>query len=151
MNIFQQCWANWIRAPFGQPDVNEHVWLNEFNQAVFSALEKNLPAGIKVYAVNTPTFIYRTEAAGVYGMDAHTGRVESYRLLLPKEGTFEERVDAAFVQMKAYIERPSVRIVFLYSPIVPCGEKNLEGEPNRHMMLVRLMTTSETLDMEEPT
>lgn len=144
MNVFQQCWKNWTRHPFGQPDTAEHAWINELNQAIFSRLEKILPPNVKVRAVTAPAFLYYTEAAGGYGVDTHSGIVSTHRIRLPQGGTFEERVDAAVKQLDELIRGAAT--VFFYTPVVPICEKDFNGEPNRYAMGVRLMKTGWTVD-----
>lgn len=157
MNVFQQCWANWTRTMplHSTPAQGKHLWINELNQAIFARLEKILPAHVKVRTVTTPAFLYWTEAAGGYGVDSHNATVCSYRILLPKHGSFEERVDAGVKQlydlvMKTDTYVPEVRTVFFYMPIIPICEHDLDGiSPNQYMMSVRLRTTGETVDVED--
>lgn len=145
MNVFQQLWQNWIARPYSQPDVREHVWINELNQAVFARLEKILPSNVKVRTVTAPCFIYHTEAAGGYGVDRHAGTVESHRILIPIAGTFEERVNAAVGQLFEMIRGAGT--VFFYTPVVPICADDYGDVPNRRHMVVRLYTTGETVDV----
>lgn len=144
-NTFQECWKNWVRHPFGQPDTSEHAWINELNQAVFSRLEKILPPNLKVRTVSLPSFICHTEAAGGYGVDSHAQRVSSHRIRLPKDASFEERVDAAVGQLHEIMRGAGT--VFFYTPVVPICEEDLNGGVNRHMMAIRLFKTGETVDV----
>jgi len=149
MNTFQECWKNWTKYPnLPRPDATEMSWINELNQAVFTRLEKNLPANVKVRTVQTPSFIYYEEAAGGYGVESTIGTCFTHRIKLPKDGTFEERVDAAVQQLVELIR--GAETVFFYTPIVPCGALDHTGEPNRYMMSVRLKKAGWTVDVEEP-
>lgn len=144
MNVFQQIWQNWIRnhVRFAQwPTQEELPQLNELNQAVFARLEKILPSYVKVRAVTAPVFIYYTEAAGGYGVDTHSGCVHT-RWIDIHEEKFEDQVDSVVKQLVTMIEEPCVRTVFFYMPIYPMDD-------NGHMV-VRLMTTGETVDVKEP-
>jgi hypothetical protein len=144
MNVFQQCWKNWI--PYGTAyfDLGEQAWLNELNQAIFSRLEKNLPAGVKVRSVATPAFLYYTEAAGGYGVDAHAGVVRSERIRLTGE-TFEEHVDSAVDQILKHVTG-DVRTLFFFAPIAPLAPYLHDGSKNRVHMSVRMFATGETVD-----
>lgn len=68
MNVFQQCWKNWTERTSMSTDQrpgSEHVWINELNQAVFSAFEKKLPSYVKVASVTTPLFTTQSLLVGV--------------------------------------------------------------------------------------
>lgn len=142
MNAFQQVWQN-FEASLAKNHLPEAArknvsQLNELNQAVFKRLEKILPFNVKVRAVTAPTFIYYTEAAGGYGVDAHAGCAQTYRIAV-QSGTFEERVDAAAAQLHELIVGAAT--VFFYMPIYPIDD---EGH-----MFVRFAKTGETVDVEE--
>lgn len=146
MNVFQQCWENWIgyaAASFGQ---DSREWVNELNQAIFSRLQKNLPAHVKVRAVATPAFLYYTEAAGGYGVDAQAGVVRTERIRL-RGDTFEEQVDSAVHQLMQHV-KSDVRTLFFYTPVVPVGALLSDGTKNREYMSVRMLATGETVDVE---
>lgn len=144
-NTFQECWRNWVRHPFGQPDTSEHAWINELNQAVFSRLERILEPSVKVRTAPAPRFVCYTEAPGGYGVDAVTATVETHKVRLPKDATFEERVDSAVGQLGSLLRGAST--VFFYTPVVPICEEDLDGGVNRHMMGIRLFRTGETVDV----
>lgn len=143
MNVFHQCWENWVKRPWGQPDPSEHVWINELNQAVFAKLLKVVPKNVQISAVKTPAFLYHVEAAGGYGVETRAGCVSSYGIKLPKDGTFEERVDHAVKALDGYV-RGAASVLF-YTPIVPCGEIDADGNTNRHMMTVRMVKLGERI------
>lgn len=147
MDTFQQLWKNWLAAgALGAPDPSDHAWLYELNQAVFRALEKNLPDHVKVRTVTKPTFSYDARVAE--GTETHVGVVSSYRLFLP-ESTFEERVDAALMQVTHLLVQSGAKTAFFYTPLYPVGEKNIDDTKNTRHMTVRLATTGETVHEEE--
>lgn len=144
MNVFQQCWKNWSGYAAANFDLADHAWLNELNQAIFARLEKNLPAGAKVRAVTTPRFLYYTEAAGGYGVDAQTGTVDTRRIVLMGE-SFEDHVESAVSQILKYASKN--KTLFFYTPVAPLGTILSNGEKNRKHMAVRIFTTGETVDV----
>lgn len=150
MNTFNQLWQNWVNGPrrFDPAPPETQVWLNELNQAVFSRLEKNLQGFVKVRTVTSPAFLFYTEAAGGYGVDAEAGMVVSRRVTLPEEGTFEEQVNAAIGSLTEMILQPGTRTTFFYSIIQPLGTLLCDGTQNRRHMVVRMMTTGDTVDVE---
>lgn len=145
MNVFQQCWQNWSRYAASNFDAGTQSWVNELNQAIFSRLEKNLPAGVKVCAVQHPAFLYYTEAAGGYGVDTHSAVVHSHRIRLRGE-TFEEKVDSAVHQIVSHV-KGDVKTLFFYAPVAPLGNLLHDGTPNREHMSVRMFATGETVDV----
>lgn len=162
MNAFQQLWKQWedrVNKPLygDQYPQSERAWINELNQAIFSRLEKILPTNVKVRTAGTPAFLYYVEAPGGYGVDARTGVVFTHLIKLPKNGTFEERVDCAVSRLQFLIEREFLegevtggpRTAFFYAPVVPICEKDNDGDVNRHQMSVRLRVTGATVDVEE--
>jgi hypothetical protein len=146
MNVFQHCWKNWTRHPFGQPNPDEHVWINELNQAIFTKLEKILSTNVMVRAVSTPSFFYRTRNVA-RKIDMQSACVSTYHIKLPKDGSFETRVDVAVNQLLQLMK--GSKTVFIYTPVVPVCEKDLDGSVNRHMMGVRLTTTEKSIDENE--
>lgn len=145
MNVFQQCWQNWSRYAASNFDAGTQSWVNELNQAIFSRLEKNLPAGVKVRSVATPAFLYYVEAAGGYGVDSIAATVSSERIRLVGE-TFEEKVDSAVHQILKHV-RADVKTLFFYTPVVPLGNLLHDGSPNREHMSIRMRATGETVDV----
>lgn len=148
MNAFQQCWKNWSKYAASSFDLATLAWLNELNQAIFSRLEKNLPADVKVRSVAAPTFLYYTEAPGGYGVEAHSGVASSERIRL-RGDTFEEKVDSAVHQILKHV-RADVKTLFFYAPVVPLGNLLHDGTPNREHMSVRMLAKGETVDVKEP-
>jgi hypothetical protein len=141
MNVFQQIWQNFetYAGRYHSPEAarKNHVQLNELNQAVFKRLEKILPKNVKVRSVTAPVFLYYTEAAGGYGVDTHSGCVQSYRIVIAPEAKFEEQVDAAVEQLDELIRGSAT--VFFYMPIYPIDD---EGH-----MFVRMAKTGWTVDL----
>ncbi len=142
MNVFQKVWSNWTRPLMAHSaPACEHPWINELNQAVFARLQRELPA-VKVRAVAAPIFRFYVEAPGGYGVDVVSGMVETKRVRLPKDGTFEQRVDAAISQIKAHINsKRGTATAFFYTPVVPDSKELIDGSPNRHMMCIRMWVT----------
>ena len=148
MNVFQQCWQNWTRYAAASFDRADQSWVNELNQAIFSRLQKNLPAQVKVRAVASPAFVYYTEAPGGYGVDYHTGTVRSERIRLGGD-TFEEWVESAVGQIMKHV-KPDVQTLFFYTPVVPLGALLSDGSRNREHMSVRMLAVGETVDVGGP-
>lgn len=144
MNVFQQCWQNWSRYAASNFDVATQAWVNELNQAIFSRLEKNLPAGVKVRSVAAPAFLYYTEAAGGYGVDTRSGLVPTHRIRLRGE-TFEEKVDSAVHQIAQHV-KGDVKTLFFYAPVAPLGNLLHDDSPNREHMSIRMLAVGETVD-----
>jgi hypothetical protein len=146
MSTFTECWKNFERTPRVLPhDEKELPWINELNQAVFAQLEKRLPKRIKIRTIVAPSFICYTEAAGGYGVDAHTKYAWTYRILAPN-GSFEEHVESVTKQMLNYIDRPETCSVFFYMPIRPECEDWIDGTPNRRGLCVRMSIVEWTCD-----
>jgi hypothetical protein len=121
MNPFQRCWDNWTRS--GRLDkvpAADQVRLNELNQAVFRALEKNLEGRVRVLAVSSPAFLYFVD--GPDGLESESACVETVTLGCAAQGSFGNQTQNLVDQIVRWVDHRSGKTAFVYSPVfVRCG------------------------------
>lgn len=152
MNVFQGTWKN-LEARTSNGPLKEIVpWLNELNQAVFSRLEKQLAGDVELRVVDGPAFVYYTAAAGGYGVDCHSSFVESRRIVLDENQSFDVQVDSIVSQIVGLIndQHQKAKTTFFFTPVIPLYGRWADGRINRSQLVLRMRNVyEETVDVKE--